>query len=154
MKIYRSLNQKDVAATENGKCKMGKTMNVVSIHAVAGAKDRTGSGVLENGNYPGRMIKKFCFLIPVIFSLITVHSFAYQEKELKEEKPPPALTEEEREMLEDREMLENLALLKNLDAIAFLDLLNEMDPEWSERDVPVLQEEKPEKEPAEKKEEQ
>ncbi len=133
---------------------MGKTLNAVSIQAVAGVAERNIIGVHKKGNDAGRMIQRFCFLIPVVFFLLTVHSFAYQEKELKEENPPTALTEEEKEMLEDREMLENLALLENLDAIAFLDLLNEIDPEWSQRDEPVLEGEKPKEEPVEKKEEE
>ena len=42
------------------------------------------------------------------------------------------LTLEEKEIIENRELLENLMLLQDLDAIDFLDILNEMEPNWSE----------------------
>ena len=102
------------------------------------------SGFPVSGRFPIRLIKKFRVLIPVFISLLAVHSFGYQEQAPEEEKKEPALTQEEREMLEDREILENLALLKNLETIEFMDLLNEMDPDWSESDEAVIPEEKEE----------
>ena len=128
---------------------MGNRMNAISVHTATKEIGLTGSPIPETGFYPARIMKKFTVLIPMIVSFLAVHSFAYQQKESEEEMQPPALTEEEKEIMNDREMLENLALLENLDAIAFLDLLNEMDPEWTDKDEPVL----PEKEPEESEEE-
>ena len=53
----------------------------------------------------------------------------WEEKDL-----PARLTDEEKEIISNREMLELLPLLQNLDKIKFIDLLNEMEPDWSEKE--------------------
>jgi hypothetical protein len=78
---------------------------------------------------------------------MAVPCFGYEKKEPEKEKTAPAMTEEEKEMLQDREILENLVLLQNLDEIKFLDLLNEMDPQWTEKDESVIPAENEEEEP-------
>ena len=130
---------------ETGKSKMEEGMNTISIRKVSSCK-RVGAeaGSPVSGRFPIRLIKGFHVLIPVFVSLLAIHSFGYQEQAPEEEKKKPVLTQEEREMLEDREILENLALLKNLETIEFMDLLNEMDPDWSESDESVIPEEKEE----------
>ncbi len=126
-----------------GKGKMEENMNTISIHTVTRKGVETVSAPVP-GRFPVRSIKRSCVLIPVFVSLLAVQSFGYQEKAADEEKEKPVLTQEEKEMLEDREILENLALLKNLETIEFMDLLNEMDPDWSESDEAVIPEEKEE----------
>ena len=128
---------------------MGNRMNAISIRTATNVICLTGSAIPETGFYQARPMKKYSVLIPMVILFLAVHSFAYQQKEPEEGMQQPALTEEEKEIMNDREMLENLALFENLDAIAFLDLLNEMDPDWTDKDEPVL----PEKEPEEKEEE-
>ena len=129
--------------------KREKRTRAISVRTVLDTNDRTGPAIREAGLCPVHRVKKFYVLIPMIVSFFAVHSFACQPEEPEKKAPPAAMTEEEKEMMNDREMLENLALLKDLDTIAFLDLLNEMDPEWSEKDESVL----PEEEPEEKEEE-
>jgi hypothetical protein len=130
--------------SDNTKRKIIK--DALSIRVATEANDRTDAAVCEDGSCPVWMKKRFYVLIPLIpmfVSIFAVHCFAYQQKDAEEKTPPPAMTEEEKEMMNDREMLENLALLKDLEQIAFLDLLNEIDPEWSEKDESVLPEEEP-----------
>jgi hypothetical protein len=124
-----------------GKGKMEENMNTISIHTVSRKGVETVSGLPVSGRFQVWLVKRVRVLIPVFVSLLAVHSFGYQEPAPEEEKKEPVLTQEEREMLEDREILENLALLKNLETIEFMDLLNEMDPDWSESDEAVIPEE-------------
>lgn len=121
---------------------MEENRRVISIRSISCEGKRTFPGPSAAGALPTGMAKKFHFLMSIILLVLATHSFGYQEKEHEEAKAKTALTDEEKEMLKDREILENLVLLKNLDAIEFLDLLNEMDPDWSEKDEPVLPEEK------------
>ncbi|MBN2319382.1 MAG: hypothetical protein JXR49_09915 [Acidobacteria bacterium] len=121
---------------------MEENINTISIATVSCKRSRTVSGSPETGVFSARTIKRFYVLIPALILLLTARSFGYQEKVPEDKKTVPALTDEEREILKDREMLENLALLKNLETIEFMDLLNEMDPDWSERDEAVIPAEK------------
>lgn len=52
-------------------------------------------------------------------------------------KKSPGLTEEEKEIIKDLDLLENLTLLQDLEAIDFLDILNEMNPGWTEDSEPA-----------------
>lgn len=113
-----------------------------SFRSVSCEGKRTFPGPPAAVALPAGVARKFHFLMSIILLFLATYSFGYQEKEPGEAKAKTALTDEEKEMLKDREILENLALLKNLDAIEFLDLLNEMDPDWSEKDEPVLPDEK------------
>jgi len=121
---------------------MEKNSNGISIRSVTSEGKRIFPGTTAADALMAGMAGKFHLLMSIILLLLATHSFGYQEKEPEEAKAKTALTDEEKEMLKDREILENLALLQNLDAIEFLDLLNEMDPDWSEKDEPVLPEEK------------
>jgi hypothetical protein len=129
---------------EAGKSRMEEKINAISIRTVSCKGLRTVSCAAAMGVFPIRMIKRLYVLIPVFFSLMAVPSPGYQEQAPEEEKAETVLTDEEKEMLEDREILENLALLKDLETIEFMDLLNEMDPDWSESDEAVIPEEKEE----------
>ncbi|MBN2244094.1 MAG: hypothetical protein JW793_15520 [Acidobacteria bacterium] len=93
------------------------------------------------------VMKRISVLVSVVASLLAVPLFAGENKEPVKEKEATALTEEEKEMMKDREILENLALLNNLEEIKFLDLLNAMDPQWSDKDGSVIPEEKSIEEP-------
>ena len=81
----------------------------------------------------GVVLRRF-ILVPLVLSPLVLHAIPAQEQEQEAKKPPPALTDEEKEIISNREMLENLPLLQDLDRIEFIDLLNEMDPDWSEKD--------------------
>ena len=78
------------------------------------------------------MIQRCLILIAVIAFPLFVHVSPCRSQESKAKKPPPELTDEEKEIIKDREVLENLTLLQNIDKIEFIDILNEMDPGWSE----------------------
>jgi len=90
-----------------------------------------------------RLIHRGLILMPVFIIPMVLPVFPYQEQEQKAKNPPPELTDEEKEIINNREMLEALPLLQNLDKIEFIDLLNEMEPDWSEGDESdVLKKEK------------
>jgi hypothetical protein len=89
----------------------------------------------------GVVLRRF-ILVPVILSPWVLQATFAQKQEQEAKNPPQTLTEEEKEIISNREMLENLPLLQDFDRIEFIDLLNEMEPDWSENDDPDVSEEK------------
>lgn len=88
----------------------------------------------------GRFIRSFgvalrrYILVPVVLSPLVLQATFAQKQEQEAKNPQQTLTDEEKEIIDNREMLENLPLLQDFDRIEFIDLLNEMEPDWSEND--------------------
>ena len=88
----------------------------------------------------GRFLRSFgivlrrYILVAVVLSPLILQTIFAQKQEQEAKNPPPSLTDEEKEIISNREMLENLPLLQDFDRIEFIDLLNEMEPDWSEND--------------------
>ena len=81
----------------------------------------------------GIVLRRYILVAVVLSPLVLQTTFA-QKQEQESKNPPPTLTDEEKEIISNREMLENLPLLQDFDRIEFIDLLNEMEPDWSEND--------------------
>jgi hypothetical protein len=81
----------------------------------------------------GVALRKY-ILVPVVLSPLVLQATFAQKQEQEAKNPPKTLTDEEKEIIDNREMLENLPLLQDFDRIEFIDLLNEMEPDWSEND--------------------
>ena len=79
----------------------------------------------------GVVLRRF-ILVTVVLSPLGLQATFAQKQEQEAKNPLPTLTEEEKEIISNREMLENLPLLQDFDRIEFIDLLNEMEPDWSE----------------------
>ena len=75
-------------------------------------------------------------LLPAFIFPVVLPASPYQQQEREAKNPKSELTDEEKEIINDREMLEILPLLQNFDRIEFIDLLNEMEPDWSEKEDP------------------
>ena len=60
--------------------------------------------------------------LPVIVLAVATPLSSGQEPKPAAQNKPPALTDEEREILKNREILENLELLQNFDKLRFFDL--------------------------------
>jgi len=119
----------------------------MSIPGFSGVKHRIGRKLVFFKRIPFRPlgIAQRCFvLLPVFVFPLFLEASAYQQPEKDTENPPTELTDEEKEIIKDRDILENLALLQDLDKVEFIDILNALDPDWSESEESD--------EPAEKKE--
>jgi hypothetical protein len=77
------------------------------------------------------MLRKIAGLIILTLAAVT-SAFSFQKTAPAEPKPPknpPALTDEEKEMLKHRELLENLELLQNFEKIKYFNFLTVKKPD-------------------------
>ena len=86
-------------------------------------------------------------LIPAILLAVATPLFGGQEPKPSVQKKPPALTDEEREILKNREILENLELLQDFDKFQCFDLFTEKDVKSTKNPArrPVKKEERKQK---------
>jgi hypothetical protein len=99
-------------------------------HGIQGMIPELSGGFIRSF---GVMLRRF-ILVPLVLSPLVLQATPAQKQEQEAKNPPPTLTDEEKEIISNREMLENLPLLQDFDRIEFIDLLNEMEPDWSEND--------------------
>ena len=87
-----------------------------------------------SGNFFGLAgtVRRYVILVSVVLIPMFLQASPYQKQEQKAKDPPSKLSDEEKEIINNREMLEILPLLQNLERIEFIDLLNKMEPDWSE----------------------
>jgi len=77
-------------------------------------------------------VRRCLILASVVIIPLVLQASPYQKQKQEAKDPPSKLSDEEKEIINNREMLEILPLLQNLERIEFIDLLNEMEPDWSD----------------------
>ena len=110
------------------------TMWIPKVTAVRRVMDRIIRGFKGSSVRLTGLARRCFILVPVIVLPLVLQASPCQKQEPDEKDPPVELTDEEKDIIRDRELLENLTLLQNLDAIEFIDLLNELEPDWSEKE--------------------
>jgi hypothetical protein len=76
-------------------------------------------------------------LLPLLMVVLVLPVFVYPKEKANSQKKPPALTDEEKEILKNREILDNLDLLQNFDKIQYFDYFAEKKADGSKKELPA-----------------
>jgi len=81
-----------------------------------------------------RMRKK---LLPLLMVMLILPAPVHPKGKANSQKKPPALSDEEKEILKNREILDNLELLQNFDKLQYFDYFAEKKADGSKKEPPA-----------------